>query len=113
MQHITQTHINIPYEKINAFCERWNVTRFAVFGSLLRDDFRDDSDVDILLHFRDDFRYSLSDLVQMGDELETLLGRDVDIIDQQALEDSENYIRKQQILETAKVVYELNVSPLL
>jgi predicted nucleotidyltransferase len=72
-------------EQISAFCHRWKITELALFGSVLRDDFRADSDIDILLTFSPDSRWSLFDWVDMKDELETLLQRQVDIVDKEGL----------------------------
>lgn len=98
-------NIILPIESIRAFCEKWGIREFALFGSVLREDFNDESDVDVLLEFRDDVRYGLSGLVQMGDELETIFGRPVDLIDRRAIEQSPNYIRRKIILDSAQVIY--------
>lgn len=100
-----QTAINLPLDAIRAFCRRWNVVEFALFGSVLREDFNADSDIDVLATFREGTSYNLSDLVQMGDELETIFGREVDLIDRRAVETSRNYLRRRQILNSAQVVY--------
>ncbi len=97
--------IDIPAEQIAEFCRRWNVTEFAFFGSVLRDDFRPDSDLDVLLNFNSDARYSLFDLVDMQDELETILHRKVDLTTKRGIEASHNPIRKMAILESAEVIY--------
>lgn len=92
-------------ESIRAFCQQWGVIEFALFGSVLRSDFRPTSDIDVLVRFRDDVRYSLFDLVRMGDQLEAIFGRSVDLIDRKAVEESPNYLRRQTILHSAEVVY--------
>lgn len=92
-------------DAIRAFCGRWNIIEFALFGSVLRPDFRPDSDIDVLVRFREGVRYSLFDLVQMGDELEAIFGRRVDLLDRIAVEQSANYIRREEILNAAEVVY--------
>jgi hypothetical protein len=90
---------------IRYFCQKWHICEFALFGSVLRDDFGDDSDIDVLLTFREGVRYGLAALVQMGDELEAVFGREVDIVDRVALEQSANYIRRKLILDSAAVIY--------
>jgi hypothetical protein len=100
--------IAIPYNKIEAFCQRWQVREFALFGSILRDDFDDQSDVDVLLSFHEQAGHTLFDLAQMGDELEAIFGRSVDLLTRQAVEKSENYIRRREILRTAQVIYAEN-----
>ena len=99
------TNIALPIDRIRAFCQKWGVRKFALFGSVLREDFNDESDVDVLLEFRDDVRYGLSGLVQMGDELEDIFGRSVDLIDRRAVEQSRNYIRREIIFDSAEVIY--------
>jgi len=97
--------IRIDNEKIAAFCRRWNVVEFAFFGSVLRDDFRPDSDVDVLVKFAPSAKLSLFDLVRMQDELSELLGRKVDLVEREAVERSENYIRRKHILSNVEPVY--------
>jgi hypothetical protein len=78
----------------------------AVFGSALRDDFRRDSDVDFLVVFEnDDYGPWLSKLTDLEEELSRLLGRKVDLVSKRGVEQSENYIRRKHILESAEVVY--------
>src|SRR6266478_8854491 len=93
-----KVRIEIPGEKIQEFCQRWKITEFALFGSVLRDDFRPDSDVDVLVTFAPETRYSLFDLVHMQDELKEIFGREVDLVERKAVERSENYIRRKHIL---------------
>jgi predicted nucleotidyltransferase len=97
--------IPIDHEKITEFCRRWKITEFALFGSVLRDDFRPDSDVDVLVTFAPETRYSLFDLVHMQDELKEIFGREVDLVERQAVERSENYIRRKHILRSVEPVY--------
>ena len=94
--------IRIPRKKISEFCLRWGVVEFSLFGSILRDDFRPDSDVDVLVTFSPEAQISLFDLVQMKIDLEKIFHRPVDVIEKDALE---NPFRKREILRTAKVVY--------
>lgn len=92
----------IPRKKISEFCRRWGVVEFSLFGSALRNDFRPDSDVDVLVTFSRQAQISLFDLVQMKLDLEKIFQRTVDIIEKDALE---NPFRKQEILRTAQVIY--------
>jgi len=100
-----QKNIELPAEKVVEFCRRWKITEFALFGSVLRDDFRLDSDVDVLVTFGSDAEWSLFDHVEMQDELKRLLGRSVDLVSRRGLERSRNYIRRKAILNSAEVVY--------
>jgi len=100
-----QKNIELPAEKVVEFCRRWRITEFALFGSVLRDDFTPDSDVDVLVTFGPDAEWSLFHHVEMQDELKRLLGRSVDLVSRRGLERSRNYIRRKAILNSAEVVY--------
>jgi uncharacterized protein len=99
--------IRIPLdkEKIAEFCRRSKITEFAIFGSALRDDFRPDSDVDVLVTFDDTAKISLLDLARMEIELKEIIGREVDIVERPAVEQSENYIRRKHILSNMELFY--------
>ena len=97
--------IDLPMEKIVEFCARWKVTEFAFFGSVLRDDFRPDSDIDIMVCFHPDAHPKFSTLDQMEAELKTLFDRDIDLITRQGIETSRNYLRRHEILSSAQVIY--------
>ena len=93
-------------EQITAFCTKWRIKELALFGSVLRDDFcPETSDIDVLVTFAPDYRWTFDDAMQMQDELETLFGRKVDIMSKQSIEQSINWIRKQEILNSAQVIY--------
>lgn len=96
-------HIEIPHDKISNFCHRWNVIEFALFGSVLREDFDFNSDIDVLVSFADEAQISLFDIAQMQIELQEIFSRPVDILEKAALR---NPFRKRHILATAQVVYE-------
>jgi predicted nucleotidyltransferase len=102
---MTNTQFAIPRDQIADFCHRWLVTELALFGSALREDFHPDSDVDMLISFAPDARWGLFALVQMQEELEAILGRDVDLVSRRAVEQSENYIRRKSILSNLEVIY--------
>lgn len=95
-------NITIPREQIADFCHRWQITEFALFGSVLRDDFSPDSDIDVLVTFAPDARHSLFDLARMQDELGALLGREVDLVEKAGLR---NPFRRAAILKSLEVVY--------
>jgi len=97
--------IAVPGNRIADFCQRWQVRELALFGSVVRGDFRLDSDVDMLISFAPDARWSLFDLVTMEQELENILGREVDLVERRAVERAENYIRRKSILENTEVIY--------
>ena len=97
--------IEIPQDEIADFCRRWKITELALFGSVLRADFGPESDVDVLVQFAPDHRWSLLDHVEMQEELKEILGRDVDLVNRQAIEQSHNHIRRKEILESAEVIH--------
>ncbi|WP_017324372.1 nucleotidyltransferase family protein [Synechococcus sp. PCC 7336] len=97
--------IQLPREKIHEFCQRWQVQELDLFGSVLREDFRPDSDVDVLVEFQPEARRNLLDLVQMEQELAEMFGREVDLLSKSAIEKSPNWLRRQAILSTAEPVY--------
>ena len=94
--------IPFPVDQIAAFCQKWKITELAVFGSVLRDDFRPDSDVDILVSFAEDAHWSLYDWVDMPEELKGIIGRKVDLLDKKGLH---NPFRRHAILTTKQVIY--------
>ena len=97
--------ISISKDELAAFCKRWQVTELALFGSVLRDDFGPDSDVDVLARFEEEARHTLFDLDRMEEELTTIFGRKVDLVSWRGVEQSQNYIRRKAILGSAEVVY--------
>jgi hypothetical protein len=100
-----QPRIPIDHGRIADFCRRWQIAELALFGSVLRDDFRPDSDVDVLVTFSPDARWSLLDLVRAERDLGAILGRRVDLAERKGIEESPNYIRRKSILETAEPLY--------
>jgi predicted nucleotidyltransferase len=97
--------IDLPKAKIAEFCNKWNIREFSLFGSVLREDFRPDSDIDVLVTFGEDAKITLFDLVHMENELKEIFGREVDIVSRRGLESSRNYIRRNAILNSAEEVY--------
>ncbi len=100
-----EKHFTLPRKKIAAFCKRWNVSEFAIFGSALRADFRPDSDIDVLVSFAPDAKVSIFDMVHMQDKLKQIFSRDVDLISKRGVETSRNYLRRKAILESAQVIH--------
>ena len=97
--------IQIAKDEIIDYCQRWKIAELAVFGSVLRDDFKLNSDIDILVAFEADARWTLLDHVQMQDELGALFGREIDLVSRRGLENSRNLIRREAILNSAEVIY--------
>lgn len=98
-------NIELPIDQIKAFCDRWQIIEFALFGSVLRDDFRSDSDIDVMVQFDANAHPTFFDLSNMEDELKTIFHRDVDLVTRKGIESSRNYLRRQAILSSAQVIY--------
>ena len=98
-------HLQIDRQQIRQFCRKWKIVEFSLFGSVLREDFRPDSDVDVMVSFIPGARWSLLDVVEMGRELGEALGHRVDLVERSAVERSDNYIRRRHILNSSEPVY--------
>ncbi len=94
--------IEVPREKIAEFCQKWRIKELAIFGSAVRDDFRPDSDVDVLVVFHEDAGWSLFDHIKAEDELKQLFGRDVDLVERRTIR---NPFRRHHILNNHEVIY--------
>jgi hypothetical protein len=93
--------IEIDKDRLRDFCRRWKITEFALFGSVTRpDEFRADSDVDVLVRFAPDAKSSLFDFVRAHDELAEIFGRKVDLVEREMVEESTNRFRKRSILRS-------------
>ena len=92
----------LPRNKISEFCTRWGITEFSLFGSVLREDFRPDSDIDVLVNIDPSAHIGLLELAQMQIELENIFKRPVDLVEKDALR---NPYRRSEILKTAQVIY--------
>ena len=99
---MTHQNVEISEQGIADFCRKWRITEFALFGSVLRPDFRPDSDIDVLITFGRDAPWSLWDMDDLSDELRQLLGREVDVVSKRALK---NPFRRHEILTTRRVIY--------
>ena len=96
---------SIPHTAISELCRRWNISQLALFGSALRDDFTDSSDIDLLVSFDVQARLGLLDHIQIENELSEIFGRDVDLVTKRAVEESHNWIRRKSILDSLQVIY--------
>ncbi len=94
--------IDISQDRLAECCRKWKVTELALFGSILREDFGPQSDIDVLVTFQPEAVWSLWDLLDMRDELRDLFGREIDLIEKEALR---NPFRRHEILKSYKVVY--------
>ncbi|MEK7678659.1 MAG: nucleotidyltransferase domain-containing protein [Deltaproteobacteria bacterium] len=99
---MAKVKIEVQTERIQAFCRKWRVRELALFGSVLSEDFRPDSDVDVLVSLEEDAPWSAFDLVDMVDELKSIFGREVDLLEKEALR---NPFRRHSILSNREVLY--------
>jgi len=98
---MTHHGIEIPQERLAEFCRRYQIRRLSLFGSILRDDFRSDSDIDFLVEFAPDETPSLLGIAGMEIELFEMLGRKVDL---RTPGDLSRYFRD-EVLESAVPQY--------
>lgn len=95
--------IPIPMDRLKAFCEKWMITEFSLFGSVLREDFGPNSDVDCCVVFDPANEWSLFDIVTMREELSELFGgREVDMVERKAIV---NPFRRHHILTHRRIMY--------
>ena len=94
--------LSIDKKIIQAFCHKWHVQELAVFGSALREDFSQDSDVDVLVELKPGHGLTLYDWLDMIEELRAVFGRNVDLVSKKGLK---NPFRRREILSTAEVIY--------
>ncbi len=97
-----QIRITLPQKKIEDFCRKWKISEMAMFGSVLSEDFRPDSDIDVLVSFKSDAEWGLFEFVDMVDELKAIFGRKVDLVEKDSLR---NPFRRQAILAANEVIY--------
>jgi len=102
---MTLTELGVSPENIVEFCQRWKISQLAVFGSAVRGKLRADSDIDLLVTFASDAQWSMFDHYRMEDELVELLGREVDLVSKEAIEENANPIFRRQILDSAREIY--------
>jgi uncharacterized protein len=95
----------VDEQALHEFCQRWKIVKLELFGSMLRPDFGPLSDIDLLVTFSADARWSLLDHVRMENEGSELLGRRTDLVSRRAIEASHNAVRRSAILGTAVPVY--------
>jgi uncharacterized protein len=99
---ILHDRLHVTRDAIEAFCRKWNIVEFSLFGSVLREDFREDSDVDVLVVYGEPRQYGLERWFAIREEIEQLLGRKVDLIQKKLLK---NPYSRANILKTHRVVY--------
>jgi predicted nucleotidyltransferase len=99
---ISSDGIRVPADVLTDFCRRWKIQELSIFGSALRKDFNSDSDIDLVVTFAEDADWTLLDRSRMVEELTSLIGRSVDVVEARSLS---NPFRRRNILSTRKVIY--------
>ncbi len=102
---MNELQIDVSESEIANFCQKWLIEEFALFGSVVRGDFQQDSDIDVLVTFKPEATWTLFDQVDMQDELKLLFGRDVDLVSRKGIERSQNHLRRREIIDSARVMY--------
>ena len=98
-------HFNIQPNQLQEICQQWQITELALFGSVLRDDFNAESDIDVLVSFAEEAKITFFDLDTIESQLSKLFNRPVDIVTKQAIEQSHKKKKKNNILNNAKIIY--------
>ena len=95
--------VQLPLDAIESFSKRWGLKEFALFGSILRDDFSDASDVDVLVNFLPGHQMTFESYIDMRDELSAMFGgREIDLVQKKLLK---NPFRRYEILTTRRIFY--------
>ena len=95
--------IDFDQPRLERLCRRWEITRLGLFGSVLENEFRPDSDIDVLVTFSPAANWSLFDIVDLKTGLTEIFGREVDLVEEKAIR---NPYRRRTILSTRRVIYE-------
>lgn len=98
--------LKVSSQRLIEVFQEWAIVEVALFGSVLRDDFHEDSDIDFLITFAPEANQGLLTLARIKYQLEALLNRTVDLIPKESIEEGENWIRCQEIVNTAVTIYE-------
>jgi predicted nucleotidyltransferase len=94
--------LQLSSDQLANFCRQWKISELSLFGSVLRPDFRADSDIDVLVSFAPAAKWSLLDMSRMQEQLSAIVGRKADVVDIRGLR---NPFRRRAILNTREVVY--------
>jgi predicted nucleotidyltransferase len=102
IEKMQKNGISLDYKDIVILCEKYGINELSIFGSSIRDDFTQNSDIDILVSFDKTSEITLFDIMDLEKEFSQLLKRDVDIVEKESLK---NPIRKNRILSTREIIY--------
>ena len=99
------SNLSLPTDQLFEYCRANGIKRLDLFGSALRADFGPESDIDLLVEFELNRPLGLFDFARMEQEFSEIFGREVDLVERLAVEQSRNYIRRAAILESAETIY--------
>jgi predicted nucleotidyltransferase len=102
IEKLRKNGVFLDYKDIILLCEKYGINELSIFGSSIRDDFTQDSDVDILVSFDSKSEITLFDIMDLENEFSQLLKREVDIVEKESLK---NPVRKNKILSTREIIY--------
>jgi len=102
IEKLQRNGVFLNYADVIRLCKKYCIIEFSIFGSSIRDDFTQDSDVDILVSFDRNSKTTLFDIIELEDEISSLLNRKADIVDKDSLK---NPIRKNKIISTREILY--------
>jgi len=102
LEKLNKNGIFLEYNDVIKLCKKYFICELSIFGSSIRDDFTDNSDVDFLVSFASNSTITLFDIIDLENEFKKILGREVDIVEKESLK---NPIRKNKILETREIIY--------
>lgn len=97
--------LGIEPQTLNRFCQQHDIAELALFGSVLRNDFNAESDIDLLVTYQPTARRGIFEKLRVIEELESLFQRQVDLVSKKAIERSSNWVRRRNILDSAEVIY--------
>ncbi len=97
-----ESSFNVDLDNVTSIAKEWKIRELSLFGSVANGNLRNDSDIDVLVQFDPDVKYSLFDIAELKRRLEEIFHRPVDLLEKDALQ---NPFRKKMILKTAKVIY--------
>ena len=93
--------IDLDTPAIREFCRKWRIRELCVFGSILREDFRPDSDIDFLVEFDMKAAWDFEQRMEMEEELERIVGRTIDLVTKTGLK----WVIRERVLESAQVIH--------
>ena len=102
LKKLERNGVHLKYEDVVRICQKYSICELSVFGSALREDFNDGSDIDILITYADVWSNDPFDFMYIEEEFKQLLDREIDIVDKDAIR---NPIRREDILATMEVIY--------